>query len=194
MEINLRKANAVQAEIRRAINAAVANDTVSVTEFTQNVEQTIQQATAEFQKEVARKVALTNALFNIRKSVGQVNATAGINDILANVQGIDAVMAVYSNVATKSAGKSLDEITARVDKIKNAPADASVRASIYGDRYNSVDTSVVTCETIADAKAKVKELKRQRQNLQDKLLALNVNTMVTVGGEDEEVLKAEGIL
>jgi uncharacterized protein YdcH (DUF465 family) len=194
MEINLRKANAVQAEIRRAINTAVANDTVSVTEFTQNIDQTIQQATAEFQKEVARKVALTNALFNIRKSVGQANATAGINDILANVQGIDAVMAVYSNVATKSAGKSLDEITARVDKIKNAPADASVRASIYGDRYNSVDTSVVTCETIADAKAKVKELKRQRQNLQDKLLALNVNTMVTVSGEDEEVLKAEGIL
>jgi len=193
MEINLRKANAVQAEIRRAINAAVANDTVSVTEFTQNVEQTIQQATAEFQKEVARKVALTNALFNIRKSVGQANATAGINDILANVQGIDAVMAVYSNVATKNAGKSLDEITARVDKIKNAPAD-SARASIYGDRYNSVDTSVVTCETIADAKAKVKELKRQRQNLQDKLLALNVNTMVTVSDEDEEVLKAEGIL
>lgn len=192
MEINLRKANAVQAEIRRAINAAVANDTVSVTEFTQNVEQTIQQATAEFQKEVARKVALTNALFNIRKSVGQANATAGINDILANVQGIDAVMAVYSNVATKSAGKTLDEINARVEKIKTAPADA--RASIYGDRYNNVDTSIVTCEAIADAKAKVKDLKRQRQNLQDKLLTLNVNTMVTITGADEEVLKAEGIL
>ena len=194
MEINLRKANAVQAEIRRAINTAVANDTVSVTEFTQNIDQTIQQATAEFQKEVARKVALTNALFNIRKSVGQANATAGINDILANVQGIDAVMAVYSNVATKSAGKTLDEINARVEKLKNVTAEASARASIYGDRYNSVDTSVVTCEAIADAKVKVKYLKRQRQNLQDKLLALNVNTMVTVSGDDEEVLKAEGIL
>ena len=192
MEINLRKANAVQAEIRRAINSAEAKDTVSVTEFTQDVGVAVVMATGEFDKEVIRKVALTNALFNIRKSVGQANATAGINDILATVQGIDAVMAIYSNVANKSAGKTLDEINARIEKIKNAPADSA--RSIYGDRYNTVETSVVTCEAIADAKAKVKDLKRQRQNLQDKLLALNVNTMVTVSADDEAVLKAEGIL
>jgi uncharacterized protein YdcH (DUF465 family) len=194
MEINLRKANAIQAEIRRAINAADAKDTVSVTEFTQDIAKVVNDATADFGREVARKVALTNALFNIRKSVGQANATAGINDVLATVQGIDAVMAIYSNVASKAAGKTLEEINARVEKIKNTPADASARASIYGDRYNSVDTSVVTCEAITDAKAKVKDLKRQRQNLQDKLLTLNVNTLVTVTAEDEAVLKTEGIL
>lgn len=193
MEINLRKANAIQAEIRRAINVSDAKDTVSVTEFTQNVSDEFNKAVNDFRMELTRKVALTTALFNIRKSVGEVNATVGINSILAEVQSIDAVMAIYSNVATKTQAKTLDEINARVDKIKNAPADAG-RASIYGDRYNSVETSVVVAEQIAEAKEKVRQLKRQRQNLQDKLLALNVNTQITIAEADANVLKLEGIL
>ena len=192
MEINLRKANAIQAEIRRAIQQAEAKDSVSVTEFTENVAEFVDQATIDFQNEVTRKVALTAALYNIRKSVGQANATAGINDILASVQGIDAVMAIYSNVATKQAAKGLNEINARIEKLKTAPQDA--RSAIYGERYNNVETSVVTPEAIAQAKGMVKDLKRQRQNLQDKLLALNVNTQVTVAADDEATLKAEGIL
>lgn len=193
MEINLRKANAIQAEIRRAINASDAKDTISVTEFTQNVSDEFNKAVNDFRMEITRKVALTTALFNIRKSVGEANATAGINSILAEVQGIDAEMAIYSGVATKQTAKTLDEINARIEKIKNAPAD-STRASIYGDRYSNVETSVVVAEQIADAKAKVKDLKRQRQNLQDKLLALNVNTLITVTEVDANVLKLEGIL
>lgn len=194
MEINLRKANAIQAEIRRAINASDAKDTLSVTEFTQNVSVEFNKAVESFRMEITRKVALTTALFNIRKSVGEANATAGINSILAEVQGIDAEMSIYSNVATKQPAKTLDEINARIEKIKNAPADTSVRASIYGERYNNVETSVVVTEQIAEAKEKVRSLKRQRQNLQDKLLALNVNTLITIGDVDANVLKLEGIL
>lgn len=193
MEINLRKANAIQAEIRRAINASDAKDTLSVTEFTQNVSGEFNKAVESFRMEITRKVALTTALFNIRKSVGEANATAGINSILAEVQGIDAEMAIYSGVAIKQPAKTLDEINARIEKIKNAPAD-STRASIYGDRYSNVETSVVVAEQIAEAKEKVRSLKRQRQNLQDKLLALNVNTLITVFDVDANVLKLEGIL
>lgn len=192
MELNLRKANAIQSEIRRAIQTAEAKDTVTVTEFTENVAHELASATIGFEKEVARKVALTTALYNIRKSVGQANATAGINDILADVQSIDAVMAIHSNVGTKTPAKGLNEINARIEKLKTAPQDA--RSSIYGDRYNNVDTSVVTADAIAVAKALVKDLKRQRQNLQDKLLALNVNTFITVSAADEALLKEEGIL
>ena len=54
--------------------------------------------------------------------------------------------------------------------------------------------SVVTSEVVANAKARVKTLRRERQALQDKLLALNVNTLITVGEEDLAVLKEEGIL
>jgi len=164
----------------------------SLNEFTISIVDTLEKATEEFATSVTRKVALNTALFNIRKSVAQANATAGISDILADVELIDANMAVYSNVATKEVAKSFDELRARVEKMKAAPADA--RSSIYGDRYSNVDTSVVERGTIDAAKQIVKELKREKQTLQDKLLTLNVNTTITVSQVDEMVLKMEGIV
>lgn len=192
MEITLRKANALQSEIRKAISSSGVQDTLSITEFTQDVAGVLENSMDAFAADVVRKVALNTALFNIRKSVAQANAKSGISDILADVQTVDAVMAVYSGVATKAVAKTLDEITARVEKIKTAPADA--RSSIYGDRYNNVDTSVVEQGTVDLAKTKVKELKRQKQTLQDKLLTLNVNTTITISEVDALVLKAEGIV
>ena len=44
------------------------------------------------------------------------------------------------------------------------------------------------------AKQIVKQLKREKQTLQDKLLALNVNSMIGIDNVDEMVLKIEGIL
>jgi uncharacterized protein YdcH (DUF465 family) len=190
--INLRKANALQAEIRKAISSSGVTDTVSITEYTTDVAGALEKAMADFATDVTRKVALNTALFNIRKSVAQANATSGISDILADVQTIDAVMAVYSGVSTKAVAKTLDEINARVEKMKVTPTDA--RSAIYGDRYNTVDTSVVEQSTIDAAKSRVKELKRQKQTLQDKLLTLNVNTTINISDVDAMVLKVEGII
>ena len=192
--INLRKANALQSEIRKAISSSGVSDTVSVNEYTKDVAGGLEKAMADYANDVTRKVALNTALFNIRKSVAQANANNGISDILADVELIDAKMAVYSNVATKAVAKSLDEINSRIEKIKAAPADATGRSAIYGDHYNKVDTSVVEQSTIDGAKQIVKQLKREKQTLQDKLLTLNVNTVINIDLNDEMVLKLEGIL
>ena len=192
--INLRKANAIQSEIRKAISSSGVSDTVSITEYTTDVDGVVEKALDDFAVDVTRKVALNTALFNIRKSVAQANATVGISDILADVELIDATMAVYSSVATKQVAKTLDEINARIEKIKATPTDASRASAIYGDRYSNVETSVVEQSTIDGAKQLVKQLKREKQTLQDKLLALNVNSMIGIDLTDEMVLKIEGIL
>ena len=194
MQITLRKANAVQSEIRKAIAAKNVSDTVSITEFTTNVDGVLNKAMDDFATDVTRKVALNTALFNIRKSVAQVNASVGISDILADVELIDAKMAVYSAVSTKDVSKSLNEITARIEKIKTAPADVTSRSAIYGDRYNNVETSVVGQSLLDVSKDIVKQLKREKQTLQDKLLTLNVNKTIDIHQVDEMVLKLEGII
>lgn len=192
--INLRKANAVQSEIRKAISSSGVSDTASITEYTKDVAGGLEKAMADYATDVMRKLALNTALFNIRKSVAQANAINGISDILTDVELIDAKMAVYSAVATKPVAKTLDEINARIDKLKTVPADASRASAIYGDRYNNVETSVVEQSTIDGAKLNVKQLKREKQTLQDKLLTLNVNTVINIDTVDEMVLKVEGIL
>jgi hypothetical protein len=192
--INLRKANALQSEIRKAISSSGVSDTATITEYTKDIAGGLEKAMADYATDVTRKVALNTALFNIRKSVSQANANNGISDILADVELIDAKITVYNAVATKAVAKSLDEITARVEKLKVAPADASRPSAIYGDRYSNVETSVVEQSTIDGAKQIVKQLKREKQTLQDKLLALNVNSMIGIDLIDEMVLKVEGIL
>jgi hypothetical protein len=192
-KINLRKANAIQSEIRKAINSSGVQETLSITEYTQNVATEFEFAKDAFAVDVTRKVALNTALFNIRKSVAQANATVGISNILADVELIDATMTVYSTVASKQVAKTIEEINARIEKIKATPAD-SARASIYGDRYSNVETSVVEQSTIDIAKQKVKQLKREKQTLQDKLLELNVNTLIEISDVDVMVLKVEGIM
>ena len=190
--INLRKANALQSEIRKAISSSGVSDTVAITEYTKDVAGGLEKAMADYASDVMRKLALNTALFNIRKSVAQANASNGISDILTDVELIDAKMAVYSAVATKPVAKTLDEINARVEKLKVTTQDASAR--MYGDRFTSVETSVVEQSTIDGAKLNVKQLKREKQTLQDKLLALNVNTVINIDTVDEMVLKVEGIL
>jgi uncharacterized protein YdcH (DUF465 family) len=191
MEINLRKANAIQAEIRKAISGVKLDANVAVNEYTQNISEALVDATVEFQSALQRKVALTKALYNIRNSVANANATAGINVLLGNVEALDSEMAIHSSVTTQTVAKSLDEVVARVEKLK---ANPTTESRIYGDRYNTVETSVVTQGAIDVAKNQVKDLKRQRQALQDKLLSLNVNTLITISAADEALLTDEGIL
>lgn len=191
MKINLRKANAIQAEIRRAINGCNVESNVGVTEFTPNVEEVIREAAAKYQIANQRKVALTNALYNIRVAVAKANASAGINAILTDVQRIEAVMAIQSNVTVQPVAKDIAEVLARIEKQKTSQ-DAS-RLSML-DRYNTVDTSIVSQADIDNAKAVVKTLKRQRQELQDELLTLNVTVTIDVSPEDEQLLVEEGVL
>ena len=189
--INLRKANALQSEIRKAISSSGVSDTATITEYTKDVAGGLEKAMADYATDVMRKVALNTALFNIRKKVSQANAHA-VSDMLADIELIDAKITVYSAVASKTVAKSLDEITSRIEKMKSTVVDASTR--MYGDRYNTVETSVVEQSTIDGANEMVKQLKREKQTLQDKLLTFNVNTVINIDTVDEMVLKIEGIL
>jgi hypothetical protein len=192
MEINLRKANAVQAEIRRVINTVATAPTVSVNEFTQNVVDTVTGAAVEFSNAVNRKAALTNALYNIRSAVAAANASAGVNSILTEVERIDALIVIENTVANQKVGMSFEEISARIEKFRAAPAD--IRSTVYSDRYSNVETSVLSADVIDASKQEIKNLRRQRQNLQDKLLSVNVNTLISISAEDEALLVSEGIL
>ena len=142
---------------------------------------------------IQRKEALNKVLFNIRTQVGKANAASGISDVLAEVQRVDAVLTIVGTVANAAEAKPLSEITARIEKMKaNVSTDRA--SALYGERYNNVETSVVTQQMIAQYKTKMKELKREKQALQDKLLTLNVGTSITLDAGEVDLLKDEGIL
>lgn len=193
MEINLRKANAIQAEIKRVINSVEMKDTISVSEFCSDVTVEMLNGQDEYRAAVFKKQALTDALYNIRKSVAIANATAGVGVILGEIEMIDAKIKIYESVTgTKVRMLSLDEMEKRLEKIRKAPAEQT--ASRYGYDRDSVGTGVVGKDFIDEMKNRIKKLRKEKQNLQDKLLSVNVNTLISVSETDAKVLEFEGIL
>lgn len=191
MQINLRKANAIQSEIRRAINSFDVNSVVTVTEFTPNIDETINKAAANYEEAISKKIALNAALFSIRSAVGKANSESGINDILAQVQETEALISIKTGVALAQPRKEMSEINARIEKLKNTTGE---RSPLYGDRYQSVETSVLSQETIDSAKESLRMLKRMRQDLNDKLLELNVSTTIKLRDDVVLTLKEEGLI
>ena len=192
MQINLRKANAIQAEIRRAISSVHAKDAVSITEFTSDVEAVLSRGTLEFMQALQRKEALNKALFQIRKAVGRANVECGISDVLADIESLDAQIAIKNQIANAAIRKDTSEINARIAKMKQSTGERA--AVLYGDRYNSVETTVVSENDVATAKSILKTMKRDRQALNDKLLQLNVNTLVELTDFTKLTLQEEGLI
>jgi len=191
--MNLRKANAVQAEIRKMLNSITLITNATINEYVDSIEVTIGSQFQELHKSMARKSALTHALFEIRKQVGIKNVSSNINSILADIEAITAEIQMHTTIANLKPRMELKEIQARLDKIKSMPNDS--RTLIYNsDRFATVETSVLEQPFIDGAKENVKFLKRKLQSLQEDLLRINVNTLIELSEEAETTLKSEGIL
>lgn len=194
MQINLRKAAALQSEITKAIAGVKVEGTLTVTEFTTDLTGTIDKARTDFIAAITRKSTLNAALYEIRKQVAVANASVGVNDVLNEVNLLEAKMAIMGLAANAQAAKSFDEIHGRIQKIKSTVTTDNSRLALYGERYNSVESPVLTQAQIDEYKEVVKHLKRARQGLQDKLLTLNVSNYITLPQDVVALLQEEGIL
>ncbi len=191
MNITLRKANAVQNSINEAIKNIKVDLTVEINEF-QNVEDVITKANSKLVENDGRRQKLTMALYNIRALVGTANTASGIDTALAKAAFIDKRIGQLEELAKATEITALDVIKGKIEKIKNDKGENS-RRSLYG--YNdTVSTSVLSAEQIAQAKAEVLNLKKQKQKLNDEILELNIKTEVPLSEDTVALLQAEGLM
>jgi hypothetical protein len=191
MNITLRKANAVQNSINDTIKGIKVDFTVELNEF-QDVETAITKANSELVTNDGRRQKLTMALYNIRALVGTANAASGINTALAKAAFIDKRIGQLEELAKATEITSLEVIKGKLEKIKNDKGETS-RRSIYG-HSDTVSTSVLGREQIAQAKAEVLNLKKQKQQLNDEVLELNIKTEIPLSDDVVASLQAEGLL
>lgn len=191
MNISLRKASAFQASINEALKGITFTATVKINEF-QEAETEIARASAELKTNLVRREALTNALYEIRKSVSGANTQVGIDNRLADVAFLEKQIQFYNGLAGNSVRESQNVLAGRLDKIRNDKGEGR-RASIYG--YNdTVDTSVFTREDLDGFRREVAKAKKAKQKLQDEILELNVQTVIQLSSATVATLQAEGLL
>jgi hypothetical protein len=189
MNITLRKANAVQHSIQDTLKSIKADTHIDINEFQDPAQELKKANDALFQAD-ARKQKLLLALYNIRGLVGTANAQSGIDLALAKAAFIDKRIEQLTEVAGLKPFTDLEIIKGKLEKIRNRKDDSR---SIYG-RDESVSTSVVSQEQIDQAKSEIKNLRKQKQKLNDEVLELNIKTEIPLSEEAVETLTAEGLI
>jgi hypothetical protein len=190
MNITLRKANAVQNSINEAIQSIKIETSVNLNEFQDPVE-TLQRANDTLFTNDARRQKLLLALYNIRGLVGTANASSGVDVNLAKAAFIDKRIKQLEELNRATVLGDIAVLTGKLDKIKARPADA--RTSVYG--YNdTVESGVIAPEQANQIKDEIKNLKKQKQKINDEVLELNIKTEIPLSEDTVATLTAEGLL
>lgn len=185
MKISLRKANALQHSINEVIRELERSTRITVNEFEDCFEQ-VAKAEKAYLDSVQKEQDLLKVLFSIRKDVAKANVQAGISDRLAEVALLEKRIQISNAIATCRERMSDELLKGKVEQLKESKEDRYMR--------RDVETSIFDTGVVSGARKAVKALKRDKQNLQDELLELNVKTTITLSDESVKVLEGEGLI
>ena len=191
MNISLRKAGALQNSINDAIKGIEINTSIELNEF-QDVAVELKRANDKLFSNDSRRQRLLVALYNVRGLVGAANTQSGIDMKLATAAFLDKRVGQLDELSKLNAVTDIVVINGKLDKIRNDKGENS-RRSLYGFS-DTVATTVVSTEQLDQIKAEIKNLKKQKQKLNDEILELNIKTEVPLSDEVVATLQAEGLI
>jgi len=190
MKISLRKANALQNGINDAIKSIRIDTSIDINEF-QEPPVVLEEANRTLFENDSRKQKLLLTYYNIRGLVGAANAASGIDLNLAKAAFIDKRIVQLEEIASCKPILDMSVILGKLEKIRSRKDDS--RASLYG-RDETISTSVVSKEQIDQARAEIKNLKKQKQKLNDETLELNIKTEIPLSDDVVKTLTDEGLI
>ena len=188
MEVSLRKANAIQNNIREALSALDTNNNVYVNEF-QNAVEVVTKAHADFVNSVSMRGALLDALYEIRDSVANANV-GEISNRLSRVARLEKDIQFYTAFAAQKPAEDMTVINSKLEKMRNRKEDSYV----YGQRGDNINVSVLTQSDIDNYKTLIANAKKAKQKLQDELLELNVRKTVVLSDATVKTLTDNNII
>ena len=189
MNISLRKASALQNSINDAIKGIKIATSIDLNEF-QDVAQELKNANDTLFNNDSRRQRLLLALYNIRGLVGSANAQSGIDLKLATAAFVDKRVAQLEGLVVEPV-INLAVINGKLDKIKNSKEES--RRSLYGIS-DTVSTNVIGHEQLDVISAEIKNLKKQKQKINDEVLELNIKTEIPLSEEVVATLQSEGLI
>ena len=190
MNISLRKASALQNSINDAIKSIKITTSIDLNEF-QDVAQELKNANDTLFNNDSRRQRLLLALYNIRGLVGSANAQSGIDLKLATSAFVDKRVAQLEGLVVDPV-TNLAVINGKLDKIRNDKNESS-RSRIYGIS-DTVSTTVIGHEQLDVITTEIKNLKKQKQKLNDEILELNIKTEVPLSEDVVKTLQTDGLL
>jgi hypothetical protein len=192
MEVSLRKAdqlaNAVK-ELLQTNNEISYGITVSA--FDKDWRDKIHKERSETEKKVTRLTMLHRCLAGIRSAVGRANAECGINDILA-MDNLYKNMINMLTPITQVVAMESESVIERTLEAAKTPKDGG-RYGWDQPNYN-LTVNIIDAAYIEKVKTDISNLKKQRREISDELIAKNVTVKVKLPAEVVDTLKAENLI
>jgi hypothetical protein len=184
MKFNLRKTNTIQVAINETVKGLEFNAMASINEF-QDSDKEILAASGKFSRNLARRIALLDALYEIRKAVATANYNAGIDGRLADIARLERDVQFYGMYANSSVITDAAVINGKLEKIRVRKEESYCE---------TVDTSIFTETEVEGFKGIVSAAKKQKQKLQDELITWNIRTEIEFSDATVTTLTNENIL
>ena len=191
MNITLRKASALQNRINETIADIRINPYVTLNEFQNPNSMLLDAKNALFENDTRRQRLLLT-MYTIRSLVAAANAASGVDLKLATAAYIDKRIVQLNELAGLQPQESMDVILGQLAKLK--AQEAVTKRSMYGYDDGGVKTTVIDDEQIKRFKQEILNLKKQKQGINDEVLALNIKTEIPLSDESVAILTAEGLL
>lgn len=188
MKLSLRKANALQNAVQEHIKDIDIKTSISLNEF-QEAPTTMLTARAEVLSNDVRRSELTRAIYEIRKLVGRANVESGVADLLTDAALIDKRLGHLKGLTECKVADDINVVVGKLAKLK----EQDTKSRVYG--YNdSVETGVLDAQQIEMFKSHMRDLKKEKQQLNDKVLELNVRTEITLDDKTVALLQKEQLI
>ena len=193
MQVNLRKAAAIQSEISSALREIEVSP-YEVFEDKERVVEEVAEKTQEWKTNLLRKQTLNAVLYSMRDKVGQANVASGVSKLLTEERRINADMHWLEAILDKCKGEkyySADEIVSKLEQLEKKSED---RENYFSRRGSAVSSILVTKEELAEYRKEMSVLKKQLRKINDSLLELNISTEISLSDKEVTVLETEDLL
>jgi predicted O-linked N-acetylglucosamine transferase (SPINDLY family) len=192
MDISLRKAAALQISIAEALKALKLDTAVSVSIHEPDVQGRIEAANAAWKASWARRKALLDALYDIRKKVSEANQAAGVGDLLAHAARVEKDIQSLSDLVSVNVRESSEIISARIERMKTR--EDAPQSRFTGVPQDEIRVSLVDEAEKSAFESELRALKRTRQSLKDALLEANARAAIRLSVATVEILQAEELV
>lgn len=188
--VNLRKATALIARIEENLQEVLRVPCQSVVDIhthkSQSVADTVALAQKKFDDAVAMIDVYYRILLNLRTAVGQANAASGVSERLTKIAIIDRKIRTLNTWANNQPTVEIDYLNSRLNTLSTAYGTPGV--------VDYVQYTTSSAKTLEQIKQTIKDLKKEKQQLNDEILELNIKTTISLDQQDVESLTQAGIL
>jgi len=194
MQINLRKASALQSDIQSMIRS-ISVDTRASFEERETVAEEMTEAINEWRTNLDRKTDLINVLFGIREKVGVANAECGLNTKLTEHRRVSEQKELIEDTIDGRRGRMLtteqviDKLTKMEERVENA------KEALFGrSRDIEVYTELLDKEELDSFRKEIRSLKKLQRSINEEVLELNIRTHIVLSEAEVQVLRNEDLI